>query len=118
MTLPSVPLTQRSAESLFSARRPHVPAHYSTGALDPHLAKVREVLKPRAWTYRNLQRMNALLGLVRLSINLRDRPGDWSKHITAHAADRPTPVSFDEPPKLLPNDHRVYSLRMHPVPPS
>lgn len=101
-----------------TARRPSLPAHHSTGALDPHLAKVRQVLKPRAWTYRNLQRMNALLGLVRLSINLRDRPGDWSKLIAAYAADRPAPGHFDEPPKYLPNEHRVYSLRMHPVPPS
>ena len=101
-----------------TARRPNVPAHRSTGALDPHLAKVRQVLKPRAWTYRNLERMNALLGLVRLSINLRDRPGDWSKLITAHAANRPAPVSFDEPPTYLPNEHRAYSLRMHTVPPS
>lgn len=101
-----------------TARRPGLPAHHSTGALDPHLAKVRQVLKPRAWTYRNLDRMDALLGLVRLSINLCDRPGDWAKLITARAASRPAPTTFDEPPTYLPNDYRVYSVRLHPVPPS
>lgn len=98
-----------------TARRPNLPAHRSTGALDPQLAKVRHVLQARAWTYRNLERMNALLGMVRPSINLQDRPSDWAKVILAHAADRPTLTTFNEPAQYLPNEQRVYSLRMHPV---
>lgn len=100
-----------------SARRPRLPQHHSTGALDPHLAKVREVLEPRAWTYRNLDRMNALLGLVRLSINLHDRPSDWAQLIGEHLHQRPRPVTFDEPPTIAPDGWRSYSLRTHRVPP-
>jgi hypothetical protein len=55
-----------------------MPPHYSTGALDPQIAVVRQLLERRAWTFRNLARLNALLGLVRLHVNRRDVPADWA----------------------------------------
>ena len=45
-----------------TARRASMPPHYSTGALDPHIAAVRQQLERRRWTFRNLPRMNALPG--------------------------------------------------------
>jgi hypothetical protein len=36
--------------------RGDVPEHYSTGALDPKLADIRQHLKRRRWTFRNLTR--------------------------------------------------------------
>ena len=62
-----------------TARRESMPAHYSTGALDPHIALVRQQLARRRWTFRNLPRMNALLGLVRLHVNRRDVTTEWAK---------------------------------------
>jgi hypothetical protein len=62
-----------------TARRASMPPHYSTGALDPHIAAVRQQLERRRWTFRNLPRMNALLGLVRLHINRRDLVANWAK---------------------------------------
>lgn len=105
---------QMSAQT---ARRPSLPRHYSTGALDPHIAKVRQVLGTRAWTFRNLARMNALLSLVRLSVNLCDRPGDWATIIARAARAEPGLRTLDEPALVLGDGSRVYSLRMHPVPP-
>lgn len=104
---------QMSAQT---ARRASLPPHHSTGALDPHIAKVRTVLGDRAWTFRNLARMNSLLGLVRLSINLCDRAGDWAQVISRAAAGDPTLHLLDEPANVLENGDRLYSLRMHPVP--
>jgi len=99
-----------------TARRASMPAHYSTGALDPHIAVVRQVLAPRAWTYRNLSRMNALLGLIRLRVNLCDAPGEWAQLIATHLDDRSAPASFDEPVETATDGSRVYSLRKHSVP--
>jgi hypothetical protein len=44
-----------------TARRASMPPHYSTGALDPHIAAVRQQLELRRWIFRDLPRMNALL---------------------------------------------------------
>ena len=100
-----------------TARRPSMPPHYSTGALDPHFAVIRQTLKPRAWTYRNLARMNLLLGLTRLRVNLRDTPSDWARLIAARLEDRPHLPSLDEPASTTEDGSRNYSLRMHSVPP-
>lgn len=42
-------------------------------------AAVRQQLERRRWTFRNLPRMNALLGLVRLHVNCRDVVANWTK---------------------------------------
>jgi hypothetical protein len=79
-------------------RRASMPPHYSTGALDPHLAAVRQQLERRRWTFRNLPRMNALLGLVRLHINRRDVVANWTELLvravsTSRRRGRPRPTT-------------------------
>jgi hypothetical protein len=70
-----------------TARRASMPPHYSTGALDPHIAAVRQQPERRRWTFRNLPRMNALLGLVRLHVNRRDVVANWAKLLTRAVTD-------------------------------
>lgn len=55
-------------------RRRFLPDHHSTGALDEVLAKVREFMAPRAFCYRNAERTNRMLELVRLRLNRADDP--------------------------------------------
>ena len=61
--------------------------------------------------------MNALLSLVRLSINLCDRPADWATIVTRATETEPGLHTLDEPAQVLENGERIYSLRKHPVPP-
>ena len=118
-----------------TAWRDQVPAHYSTGALDPKLADIRQMLERRRWTFRNVSRMNQLLDLVRLHVNRLDDPGAWAQLIRAQlgAAPRPVPVGDDgrvdfrrwrtaaaklaDPTTTLFDGSRTYTLRKHPVPP-
>jgi hypothetical protein len=109
-----------------------MPPHYSTGALDPHIAAVRQQLERRRWTFRNLPRMNALLGLVRLHINRRDVVANWAKLLVRAVTDeqeawaataddrrkkRPRASLLNEKAHFLLDGSRTYSLRKHPVPP-
>lgn len=115
-----------------TARRSTMPAHYSTGALDPQIAVVRQLLERRRWTFRNRARMNALLELIRLHINRRDIPADWAALIARQVAaereqwvppsgdyrrGRPRARILDEEPTILFDGSRVYSLRKHPASP-
>jgi hypothetical protein len=99
-----------------TGRRATAPPHYSTGALDPQIAVVRQLIERRVWTFRNLARMNALLGLVRLHVNRRDVPADWAELLADHLRDRPTVNTLIEEPVYLLDGSREYSLRKHPVP--
>ena len=65
-------------------RRARLPQHHSTGALDEHLAKVREFMEPRAFCYRNAERTNRLLELVRLRLNRCDDPLIYARAIREH----------------------------------
>lgn len=65
-------------------RRRHLPQHHSTGALDEVLAKVREFMEPRAFCYRNAERTNRMLELVRLRLNRADDPTAYAAAIRAH----------------------------------
>ena len=67
-------------------RRAKLPQHHSTGALDPLLAKVRALMKPRAFCYRNAVRTNRMLELVRLRLNLADDPDRYAAAIREHLA--------------------------------
>lgn len=58
-----------------------MPQHHSTGALDECLAKVREFVEPRAFCYRNAERTNRMLGLVRLRLNKADDPRRYAAAI-------------------------------------
>lgn len=62
-------------------RRRYIPAHYSTGALEMPLQQVREFMEPRAFCYRNAERTNRMLELVRLRLNKLDDPVTYARHI-------------------------------------
>ena len=62
-------------------KRARLPQHHSTGALDEDLARVREFMEPRAFCYRNAERTNRLLQLVRLRLNRCDDPLVYARAI-------------------------------------
>ncbi len=64
--------------------RSRLPQHHSTGALDEDLARVRECMEPRAFSYRNAERTNRLLELIRLRLNRCDDPVIYARAIRAH----------------------------------
>lgn len=55
-------------------RRATLPQHHSTGAIDEVLSSVRTVMEQRAFCYRNAERTNRMLELVRLRLNRCDDP--------------------------------------------
>jgi len=67
-----------------SKRRAKLPAYHSTGALDPRLVKVRATMKPRAYCYRNAERTNRMLELMRLRLNLEDNGDRYATAIREH----------------------------------
>lgn len=119
-----------------TAWRKNVPAHYSTGALDPKIAEVRQMLERRRWTFRNLARMNHLLELIRLHLNRQDNPTDWAKVIRTELEtvagtgrlEGAAPLDFplvrmpvlarlSDPVTKSADGSRIYTLRKHPVAP-
>ncbi|MDF1597738.1 MAG: hypothetical protein P1T08_16785 [Acidimicrobiia bacterium] len=64
--------------------RGRLPQHHSTGALDEDLARVREFMEPRAFCYRNAERTNRLLELVRLRLSRCDDPLIYARAIRKH----------------------------------
>ena len=86
----------------------------------------------RRWTFRNLPRMNDLLGVVRLRVYRRDVVANWAKLLIRAVTDeheawaataddrrkkRPRASLLNEEPHFLLDGSRTYSLRKHPVPP-
>lgn len=61
-------------------RRPYIPAHYLIGAIEMPLQQVREFMEPRAFCYRNAERTNQMLELVRLRLNKLDDPVPYARH--------------------------------------
>jgi len=104
-----------AALSLQTANRANIPAHYSTGPLDAALATIRQSVARRRWTFRNKERMDQLLDLMRLRINRLDNVEDWAECIRQHLEQNDgvpvrsrkiaDPVTFDQ------QGERVYSLR-------
>lgn len=66
------------------AQRSTLPAHHSTGAIEPVIAAVREFMEPRAFCYRNAERTNRMLELVRLRFNRCDDPLRYATAIRTH----------------------------------
>ncbi len=77
------------------ARRASLPAHYSTRALDRAIDAIRQCIERRKWTFRNRERMNQMLDLVRLRINRRDNAEAWAELI------RQELVASGGPPRRL-----------------
>jgi hypothetical protein len=92
-----------------------LPAHYSTGPLDRALDTIRQAVESRKWTFRNRERMNQLLDLIRLRINRRDNPEEWSEVIRLHleaSNGKPSKArQLADPVTHNATGNRVYSLR-------
>jgi hypothetical protein len=97
------------------ARRASIPAHYSTGALDRVIDVIRQSTERRKWTFRNRERMNQMLDLVRLRINRRDNAEAWGELIRQElvaSGGRPKKVrQLADPVSYNLAGERVYSLR-------
>lgn len=65
-------------------RRARMPDHHSTGALERSLTEVRRFVGPRAYCYRNAERTNRMLELVRLRLNKVDDPNAYAAAIRAY----------------------------------
>lgn len=61
-----------------------MPPVYGNGAIEAPLARVREVLEPRRWTFRNRARMDLLLELVRLADLHADDPRAYAADLRQH----------------------------------
>lgn len=66
------------------SRRASLPARYGNGAIEPHMLDVHESFDQRSWTFRNLERMNLLLELVRLARNHLDDERTYARLIRQH----------------------------------
>lgn len=78
---------------------------WANGAIEDPIRVARQVLERRAWTFRNLARMNLLLELVRLRINAHDDTHAYAAAIRKHLAKNGVP----EAPAIA--DHATSSLR-------
>lgn len=95
-------------------RRASLPPHYATGAIEPKLATVRQMLERRRWTLRNRRRMNTLLELVRQRLNRTDDVTRWAGLVRADleaGGGRPSnPRRMADPVTRDSGGNRVYSL--------
>lgn len=62
-------------------RHIRLPQHHFCGAVDPALAKIWSFMKSRAFCYRNAERTNRMLDLVRLRLNLADNGDQYALSI-------------------------------------
>ena len=96
------------------ARRASIPPHYSTGALDRAIDIIRQVTERRKWTFRNKERMNQLLDLVRLRINQQDDAEAWAmlirEYVEGHGGRSPGKRQLADPITHNLAGNRVYSL--------
>jgi hypothetical protein len=67
-----------------TARRPEGPPVYANGAVEAALARVRQILEPRMYSYRNRARTNRMLELVRLSMLRADDISEYTTAIRSH----------------------------------
>ena len=67
-----------------TACRASLPAHYGNGAIEEPLRTLRQAPERRSWTFRKLERMNVLLGLMRLHHNGVDQFHTYTSLIRAH----------------------------------
>ena len=69
---------------LQTARRASLPPVYANGAVEAPIKRVRQVLERRRWTFRNRERMNLLLELVRLAVLRADNASVYAADIRTH----------------------------------
>lgn len=66
------------------ALRVALPPHHSAGAVDTAFRRVRAFMEPRAFSYRNAERTNRMLELVRTHINHADSADTYAATIRAY----------------------------------
>lgn len=91
------------------AARSVLPGHHSTGAIEQILQDVREFMEPRSFCYRNAERTNLMLELVRLSKNRNDDPVRYAAAIRAHLDQHDGQLG---PQGSIRDPRGVYSLRI------
>jgi hypothetical protein len=89
-----------------TGRRSSIPAHYANGAVEAPLEEVKRVLGSRSWTFRNAQRMNALLELVRVRYNGTSNEAQFATTL------RTTLSSGVRPKDLVAADARLPGVRV------
>lgn len=98
-----------------TARRASLPPVYGNGAIEAHIDRVRQALERRAWTFRNRERMNLLLELIRLRSLRADNATTYAADIRAHLLDPNRPSrryrAVYDTWGTGTNQVRVYSLR-------
>jgi hypothetical protein len=88
---------------------------YSTGGVEPPLNAVKDELARRSWTFRNLDRMNLLLGLLQLRLMRADNPNDWVQTLTDKLEDNKgrSPHTYNRERKDSEGNY-ASTLRTHP----
>jgi hypothetical protein len=61
--------------------RATLPQHHGSGAVDAAILEIRQFMEPRSFSYRNADRTNRMLELVRLRINQSDDVDDYAASI-------------------------------------
>ena len=100
-----------------TARRATLPPVYGNGAVEAPIKRVRTAIEKRSWTFRNRQRMNMLLELVRLADLRADNPSiyaaDIREHLLAYGGHPPRHYRkvYDTWGPRNQQQTRIYSLR-------
>lgn len=83
-----------------------LPEVWSNGAVEQALQRIEEIVGRRAFCFRNAERTNRLLELVRLHLNRADDTGRYATAIRRHLA-----TAGSTTPQLSIRDRGVPSLR-------
>ena len=73
----------------FGRASPFLPEDLSNGAVEKHLREVRNVIGERAFCFRNAERTNRLLELVRLRLHRTDDVDAYAADIRASLSHQP-----------------------------
>jgi hypothetical protein len=84
-------------------RRASVPAHYANGAVEAPLEEVKRIVGRRSWTFRNGERLNLLLELVRVRYNGTATEADFAAALRKSLADGNRPAHQVALDPRLPN---------------
>jgi hypothetical protein len=84
-------------------RRASIPQHYANGAIEAPLEEVKRILGRRSWTFRNAERMNVLLELVRVRYNRAATQAGFAQALRQHLAEGERPVETVTMDPRLPN---------------
>ena len=113
-------------------RRADLPPHYSVAAVERSNTRLKEMLRPRRFCFRNAGRTNRLVGLMRLELNGQGNERDYAVIVRDHLAARGgdpgrQPAVTDkqseysirpwtkEGPGLMPQTNRVRTTHTRPA---